>query len=78
MGVNKTISLDAQTALIAERLPNFSQFVRNSLRKHAKMEKKKEGLVHYAAKEARVWGPESDKCNPNIVKGRCLLCWSDE
>jgi len=78
MGVNKTISLDAQTALIAERLPNFSQFVRQSLIKHARMEKKKQGLVHYAQPQARVWGPNNDKCNPNIVKGRCLICWGDE
>jgi len=77
MGVNKTISLDAQTAMIAERLPNFSQFVRNSLIKHARMEKKKAGLGHQAIPEARVWGPNEDKCNPNLLKGRCVLCWGD-
>lgn len=78
MGVNKTISLDAQTAMIAERLPNFSQFVRQSLIKHARIEKKKAGLQHIAPETARVWGELQNKCNPKHKKGPCLICWGDE
>ncbi len=79
MGVNKTISLDAQTAMIAERLPNFSQFVRQSLIKHARMEKKKQdNAAHIAPSAARVWGETKDKCNPRHKKGQCLICWSGE
>ena len=78
MGVNKTISLDAQTAIIAERMPNFSQFVRNCLRRQARMDKKKAGLEHIAPQSARNWGDTGDKCNPRHMKGRCFLCWGDE
>ena len=78
MGVNKTISLDAQTAMIAERMPNFSQFVRNSLRKHARMEMKKALPEHIAPEPARNWGDQKDKCNPRHMKGRCFVCWGDE
>ena len=77
MGVNKTISLDAQTALIAERMPNFSQFVRNSLIKHARIEKKKGHIGHIAAPNARVWGEKKDKCNPKHKNGSCVECWGD-
>ena len=78
MGVNKTISLDAQTAMIAERLPNFSQFVRLSLIKHARKEEKKAGLNHIAPEAARVWGDLQNKCNPKHKKGPCVICWGDE
>ena len=78
MGVNKTISLDAQTALIAERMPNFSQFVRNSLIKYARSEKKKATMEHIAPEGARNWGIDYDQCNPRHMKGRCFLCWGDE
>jgi len=78
MGVNKTISLDAQTALIAERLPNFSGFVRNQLRKYAREEKKKAAFAHVAAPEARIWGDQANKCNPRHKNGKCMVCWSDE
>ena len=75
MGVNKTISLDAQTALIAERLPNFSQFVRQSLRNYARIEKKKAGIVHVAPESGRIWGEEGNKCNPRHRNGECMVCW---
>lgn len=78
MGVNKTISLDAQTALIAERLPNFSQFVRNSLIKHARSEKKKAGFVHVAPPAARIWGNGVARCNPKHKDGKCVICWGEE
>ena len=78
MGVNKTISLDRQTAIIADRMPNFSGFVRNALLKYARTEKKKGPLSHTVAPSARVWGPSKDKCNPKHKNGCCGLCWSDE
>ncbi len=78
MGVNKTISLDAQTALIAERLPNFSQFVRESLIRHARMDEIYAGLDHIAPETARVWGELKTQCNPNHKKGLCLICWGGE
>tara|TARA_R110002096_G_scaffold212677_1_gene400143 strand:+ start:332 stop:589 length:258 start_codon:yes stop_codon:yes gene_type:complete len=78
MGVNKTISLDAQTALIADRMPNFSQFVRNALLKHARTASIPAGTVHVAPETARVWGETQDKCNPKHKSGACMLCWGDE
>lgn len=78
MGVNKTISLDAQTAIIAERMPNFSGFVRNALLKYARTEKKKGPKTHTAPLSARVWGDEKDKCNPKHKNGCCDICWGDE
>ena len=35
MKVQKIVSLDVETAKIAEGMPNFSRFVRNSLKAHA-------------------------------------------
>lgn len=78
MGVNKTISLDEQTAIIADRLPNFSAFVRSALLKHARMDAKKKPLKHVAPETGRVWGDDRDKCNPRHSKGLCKICWSEE
>jgi len=77
MGVNKTISLDAQTALIAERMPNFSGFVRDQLLKYARTTRKQIEVHHTVAPKARVWGPNKDKCNPKHKNGSCVLCWGD-
>jgi len=78
MGVNKTISLCPETAIIAERLPNFSQFVRYHLKNHARKTKKLiQESVHVAIEPARVWGPEKDKCNPKHKNGSCVTCWGE-
>lgn len=81
MGHNKTISLDEDTAKIADRLPNFSRFVRQCLVRYAS-----EAVIsdpapwskHIAPESARVWGETKDKCNPLHKKGRCPTCWSVE
>jgi len=85
MAHHKTISLDEDTAKIADRLPNFSRFVRQCLIKHAATaelapeETLPKGFTfHIAPPEARFWGESKDKCNPLHVKGRCPLCWGSE
>lgn len=81
MAKNKTISLDDYTAEIADRLPNFSRFVRQCLIKHARdAESDYGGAVdnHVAPKSARVWGEDRNKCNPKHRKGVCPSCWGVE
>lgn len=81
MGHNKTISLDEDTARIAERLPNFSRFVRQCLLKYARAAMTKSDIgegTHVAPPEARIWGENRDKCNPLHAKGRCAPCWGVE
>ena len=81
MAKNKTISLDEDTARIADRLPNFSRFVRQCLLKHAAgATSRLEGThgAHMAPESARIWGETKDKCNPRHKKGRCPICWGDE
>jgi len=81
MGHNKTISLDEDTAKIADRLPNFSRFVRQCLIKHAATASLSPALAHkdhIAPLEARIWGETKDKCNPRHKNGRCALCWGEE
>jgi hypothetical protein len=75
MAPNKTISLDEHTAKIADRLPNFSRFVRQCLLQHVR-----EATVdeHVAPLSARIWGETKDKCNPMNTKGVCVLCWGSE
>jgi len=79
---HKTISLDDHTAQIADRLPNFSRFVRQCLLKHARSAT--EGLPitdktdHVAPESARIWGETKDKCNPLHKKGVCPVCWGSE
>jgi len=79
MAKNKTISLDEDTARIADRLPNFSRFVRQCLLKHASSAYVKpdawSDLQHIAPESARIWGETKDKCNPQHKKGRCPICW---
>jgi len=72
MAPNKTISLDEHTAKIADRLPNFSRFVRQCLLQHVR-----EAAVdeHVAPSSARIWGETKDKCNPLHKKGPCPVCW---
>jgi len=85
MAKNKTISLDEDTAKIADRLPNFSRFVRQCLLKHAReatnlesWPKSGQKIRHVAPDEARIWGETKDKCNPLHKNGRCALCWGEE
>tara|TARA_Y100001937_G_scaffold35018_1_gene50254 strand:+ start:328 stop:573 length:246 start_codon:yes stop_codon:yes gene_type:complete len=81
MGHNKTISLDEDTAKIADRLPNFSRFVRQCLLKHAAAAStsgKRGQQIHVAPESARIWGETKDKCNPRHKKGRCPICWGGE
>lgn len=80
MAKNKTISLDEDTARIADRMPNFSRFVRQCLLKHAAQASLSVALAHkdhIAPSEARIWGESKDKCNPMHKKGRCPICWGD-
>ena len=81
MAHHKTISLDEDTARIADRLPNFSRFVRQCLLKHAAHavnEADPEEIRHVAPIEARIWGETKDKCNPMHHKGRCVACWGTQ
>jgi hypothetical protein len=82
MAHHKTISLDEHTAKIADRMPNFSRFVRQCLLKHARSATEGMPLVeqenHIAPESARIWGETKDKCNPNHRKGTCPACWGVE
>lgn len=82
MSRNRTISLDEDTAKIAERMPNFSRFVRQCLLQHAAHGENTVGSAHLrrhiAPIEARIWGETKDKCNPSHRKGRCVACWGSE
>lgn len=81
MAKNKTISLDEDTARIADRLPNFSRFVRQCLVKHAAEASsgvRGKHSDHIAPESARIWGETKDKCNPMHRKGRCPICWGSE
>lgn len=82
MGHNKTISLDEDTAKIADRLPNFSRFVRQALLKHAAHATEGLPIVtkddHIAPESARIWGETKDKCNPQHRRGRCPACWGGQ
>lgn len=65
----KSISLDPQTADLAQRIPNFSKFVRECLIRHHFT---KEGVNLQCMRE----DDESPLCNPfSVVKGRCVSCW---
>ena len=81
MSRNRTISLDDDTAQIADKLPNFSRFVRQCLIKHAahaEIFEKGTDIPHKAPASARVWGETKDKCNPRHKNGRCVACWGLE
>lgn len=81
MKAHKTISLDAKTAIIAGRIPNFSAWVRRKLLEHARSAQYEGGgpveLQHIAPPSARVWGDNNDKCNPKHRNGLCDLCYGD-
>lgn len=80
MAHNKTISLDETTALLAERMPNFSAWVRFHLREWARNAghvTQAAEAVHVAPPEARVWGDKKDKCNPRHLNGLCPTCYPE-
>ena len=80
MANHKTISLDESSRIIAERIPNFSRWVRDQLREWARSAGnpiKPEDARHIAPPPARVWGMNKDKCNPRHRKGMCNICWED-
>tara|TARA_R110000824_G_scaffold1294_1_gene6742 strand:+ start:348 stop:845 length:498 start_codon:yes stop_codon:yes gene_type:complete len=61
-----SINLDDETAEIAKRLGNRSEFVRECLRRWNAWDT-----------GAHVHPTETDKCFPLSRKGVCLLCWPD-
>ena len=61
-----SINLDDETAEIAKRLGNRSEFVRECLRRWNAWDTK-----------AHVHPTISDKCFPRSRKGCCVLCWPD-
>ena len=61
-----SINLDDETAEIAKRLGNRSEFVRECLRRWNAWDT-----------GAHVHPTETDKCFPNAKKGCCLICWPD-
>jgi hypothetical protein len=74
--IPKTITLDEQTAIIAERIGNFSGWVRQKLRTHAMIEAR--DAAHVAPEQGRVHGETKDKCNPRHKSGKCAVCWGSE
>lgn len=76
MGHNKTISLDERTAIIAGRIPNFSNWVRLKLIEHAREATTPTvTMQHVAPPTARVWGETKNLCNPRHKKGVCKTCY---
>lgn len=81
----RTISLDEKTAIIARRIPNFSQWVRRKLIEHAReayIPVGEDGVTdepgHIAPLTARIWGPNKDKCNPRHRQGLCETCYGGD
>lgn len=74
--IPKTITLDEQTAIIAERIGNFSGWVRQKLRTHAMVQARE--AAHVAPETGRVHGDDKNKCNPRHKSGKCAVCWGDE
>ena len=77
MAVVKTITLDERTAKIAKKIPNFSKWIRLRL---IDLEYSQAGQIeefHLAEVEARIWGDDKDKCNPNLMSGLCITCWGE-
>jgi hypothetical protein len=61
-----SINLDDETAEIAKRLGNRSEFVRECLRRWNAWDT-----------GTHVHPTTSDKCFPNSRKGCCIICWPD-
>ena len=61
-----SVALDEETYAISRRVGNFSEFVRECLRRWNAFD-----LGEH------VWPTETDKCYPYSKKGCCILCWPD-
>ena len=61
-----SVALDEETYAISRRVGNFSEFVRECLRRWNAFD-----LGEH------VWPTETDKCYPFSRKGCCILCWPD-
>lgn len=77
MAVTKTITLDDRTNKIAQKIPNFSKWVRLSLLKLEEMQLGQIEEFHLAPEEGRIWGENKDKCNPHLTSGLCITCWGE-
>ena len=61
-----SVALDEETYAISRRVGNFSEFVRECLRRWNAYETK-----------THVHPTETSKCFPRSKKGCCILCWPD-
>ena len=61
-----SVALDEETYAISRRVANFSEFVRECLRRWNAFD-----LGEH------VWPTDTDKCLPYSRKGCCILCWPD-
>ena len=61
-----SVALDEETYAISRRLGNFSEFVRECLRRWNAYET-----------QTHVHPTETSKCFPRSKKGCCILCWPD-
>ena len=68
MKVQKMVSLDPETAKIAESMPNFSRFVRIGLSMHAVGDS-----VEDERRRARLWKRVSDGLRLELVRTRRIL-----
>ena len=77
----KSVSLDEQTAHIADNIGNFSKFVRNRLIAYDNTTKATaiQILEHNAPRSIRTPNPDLfvEVCFPFHVSGCCVLCWPD-
>jgi hypothetical protein len=61
-----SVALDEETYAISRRVGNFSEFVRECLRRWNAYET-----------QTHVHPTETNKCYPRSKKGCCILCWPD-
>jgi hypothetical protein len=73
MKVQKMVSLDPETAKIAESLPNFSRFVRIALSMHAMGEG-----VETERRRVRLWKRVSDAMRQECIRMRVLFARESE
>jgi len=77
----KSVSLDEQTAHIADNIGNFSKFVRGRLVAYDNTTKATaiQILEHNAPRSIRTPNPDLfvDVCFPFHLTGCCVLCWPD-
>ena len=77
----KSVSLDEQTAAIADNIGNFSKFVRSRLIQYDNTTKATaiQILEHNAPRTIRSPNPDLfvEVCFPFHLSGCCILCWPD-